>query len=136
MAAFFFLLAIVGGIVVGDLVWENTTAGEVRVFNQTVTGYPDGWLLAMAAALGFLVGLLVVASVSSTKARRVRRRRLRSLERDLADRRIDSGREHARWLEESFGRDETAAHLGDPVERPSELSYEQAGRAVRLHDDP
>jgi hypothetical protein len=51
-ALFLFVLAVAGGVVVGDLMWENTRAAEVTVFGQPVTGYPQGWLLAMAATLG------------------------------------------------------------------------------------
>jgi hypothetical protein len=137
MAVFFLLLAITGGIVVGDLVWENTTAGEVTVFNQTVADYSQGWLLATAAALGFLVGLLLVASLSSTKARRARRRQLRSLRRgDLQDQGAESEREHASWLNESFGRPESAVDAGEPVEHQSEPLYEQTRRSARQYDDP
>ncbi|HET9291083.1 MAG TPA: hypothetical protein VFQ49_08370, partial [Actinomycetes bacterium] len=82
MAAFFFLLAIIGGALIGDLVWENTGAGEATVLGRTVDGYPQGWLLSAAAALGFVVALLLVASFSSTKARRARRRQLRAMKRD------------------------------------------------------
>ena len=40
MAAFFFLLAIAGGALVGDLVWENTDVGEVTVLDRTLVSYP------------------------------------------------------------------------------------------------
>ena len=108
MAAFFLLLAIIGGALVGDLVWENTTAGEVAVLDRTVTGYPQGWLLAATAALGFVVGLLLVASLNSTKARRARRRQYRSMRRgrqdhDIQDHDIELGREDASWLDERVG---------------------------------
>ena len=64
MAAFFlFVLAVAGGVVVADLVWENTTAGQITVFHHTVSGYPEGWLLAIAAGLGSVVALLLVATV-------------------------------------------------------------------------
>jgi hypothetical protein len=46
MAAFFLLLAMIGGALVGDLVWENTTAGEATVLGRTAVNYPQGWLLA------------------------------------------------------------------------------------------
>jgi hypothetical protein len=78
MAVFLFLLAVLGTVVVGDLVLENTAVGEVTVFNQAVTGHSEGILLAMAAALGFVVAMLLAASVASTAARRTRRGRLRS----------------------------------------------------------
>jgi hypothetical protein len=65
-ALFLFILAIVGGVVVGDLVWENNAVAEVSVFGRPVTDYSQGWLLAMAAMLGFVV-VLLVASVGATK---------------------------------------------------------------------
>lgn len=79
MAVFLFLVAIIGGVVVGDLVLENPAAGEVTVFNQPVNGYSQGSLLAVAATLGFVVAVLLVASVSSTRARRTRRKQLRNI---------------------------------------------------------
>jgi hypothetical protein len=104
MAALFLLLALIGGALVGDLVWENTSAGKVTVLDRTATTYPQGWLLGAAAAIGFVIALLLVASVSSTKARRNRRRELRSMKLD-GDRR-DPGFEpqDASWLEESSDR--------------------------------
>lgn len=135
MAAFFLFLAIIGGALVGDLVWENTTAGEVTVLDRTVAGYPQGWLLAAAAALGFVVGLLLVAAVSSTRARRARRRQLRSMKHHVEHEGIEPEGEHASWLDEAYGRHETAADAGEPLQRPSEPLYEQTRRAARLDDD-
>jgi hypothetical protein len=133
MAAFFLLLAILGGALVGDLVWENTTLGEATVLDRTLVSYPQGWLLAAAAALGFVVALLLVASVSSTKARRNRRRQLRSMKHRLDGEGVETELEHASWLDESFGRHE-AADTPEPLERPSEPLYEQT-RAARQHED-
>ena len=134
MAVFFFLLAIIGGALVGDLLWENTTAGDVTVLGRTVVDYPQGWLLAAAAALGFVVGLLLVASANSTKARRERRRQLRSLKRRPQPEGVEPELEHASWLDESYGRQETAADAGEPPRRQSEPLYEQT-RLARQHDD-
>jgi hypothetical protein len=135
MAAFLFLLAIIGGALVGDLVWENTTAGEVTVLDRTVTGYPQGWLLAAAAALGFVVGILLVASLSSTKARRNRRRQLRAMKRHPQRGGVEPELEHAGWLDESYGRQETAADAGEPPTPQAEPGYERSRRAIRQHDD-
>jgi len=108
MAAFFlFVLAVAGGVVVGDLVWENTTAAEVTVFGQPVTGYSQGWLLAMAAMLGFVVALLLVASVGATKGRRERRRQLRRLRRDRRHHRAEPAGGDTGVLDQWFGRDDT-----------------------------
>jgi hypothetical protein len=132
MAAFFLLLALLGGALVGDLVWENTGAGEVTVLDRTVTGYPQGWLLAAAAGLGFVVGLLLVASASSTKRRRARRRQLRSMSHQVEREGVEP--DHASWLDESFGRRETAADAGEPVPRHSEPLYEET-RRDRMRED-
>jgi hypothetical protein len=128
MAVFFFLLALIGGALVGDLVWENTGAGEATVLGRTVDGYPQGWLLSAAAALGFVVALLLVASVSSTKARRARRRRLRSLKRDPQPRDIEPERDYAGWLDESFGRGTGTADADPSSPRQPEPLYEQTRR--------
>jgi hypothetical protein len=136
MAAFFFLLAIAGGALVGDLVWENTDVGEVTVLDRTLVSYPQGWLLAGAAALGFVIALLLVASMSSTRGRRDRRRQVRSLKHQPQREAIEPEQEYANWLDESSGRDETAAGAGDPLGPPSEPLYERTRRATRQHDDP
>jgi hypothetical protein len=135
MAAFFLILAMLGGALVGDLVWENTTAGEATVLGRTAVNYPQGWLLAGAAALGFVVALLLVASVGSTKARRQRRRQLRSMRRRLEGEGTETELEHASWLDESFGRRDTAAAAdASPRSQPEPL-YEQTRLAARQRDD-
>jgi len=115
MAALFLVLAILGAVVVGDLVWENTTAGEVTVFDQPVAGFTAGGLLAMAAMLGFAVALLLVASVNSTKKRRARRKQLRTLRRAMRHRQPSLDRDDA-TLDELLDRD---AFVGKP-RRPAQ----------------
>ena len=132
MAAFFLLLALIGGALVGDLLWENTGAGQVTVLDRTAVSYPQGWLLAAAAAIGFVTALLLVVSVSSTKARRNRRRQLRALKRDQHDPGFEPHR--AGWLDERFDSRETAAGADRPSQRRSEPLYEQT-RQAHLHDD-
>jgi hypothetical protein len=162
MAAFLlFVLAVAGGVVVADLVWENTAAGQVTVFHHTAGGYPVGWLLAAAAGLGCVVALLLVASVSSTKGRRLRRRQLGRPRRGRERQAVAPKPDHARLLDEFFGPEEPSSHLGGPaspadletegrehraddrqrrvtderVEYPPEPLYEQARRAAGLRHD-
>ena len=135
MAAFFLVLAILGGALIGDLVWENTAAGEVTLLGRTAVSYPQGWWLSGAAALGFVVALLLVASVSSTKARRARRRQFRSMKRTLQHEGIESEEEYAKWLDESFGRREGAADSREPLTPQSEPLYEQTRRAAGLREE-
>jgi hypothetical protein len=162
MAAFvLFVLAVTGAAVMADLVWENTAAGQVTVFHQTVGGYPEGWLLAIAAGLGFVVALLLVASVNSTKRRRARRQQLRRLRQGLMDQVAASEPDHTRLLDAFFGPEEPSGHLDGPArpvdlpgerpesraddhqrwvtpqpnQHPAEPLYEQARRAAGLHQD-
>jgi hypothetical protein len=118
MAAFvLFVLAVAGGVVVADLVWENPTTGQVMVFGQTVGGHPEGWLLAIAAGLGFVVALLLVASVNSTKRRRARRKQLRGLRRGPEHQVVAPEVDHARLLDAFFGPEEPSRQLGGPARR-------------------
>ncbi len=105
-ALFLFVLAVAGAVVVADLVWENPTAAEVIVFGQPVTGYPQGWLLAMAATLRFVVAMLLVASVGATKGRRKRRRQLRRLRRERRQHRGEPEAQDTSVLDQWFGRDD------------------------------
>jgi hypothetical protein len=119
MAVVLYLVAIIGGVVVGDLVLENPTAGEVTVFNQPVSGYTEGTLLAMAAALGFVVAVLV-ASMNSTTRRRARRKQHRAISAGTQPQTTEpeQEQEQASLLEEFFRRQET---LGEPAQ-PDELA--------------
>jgi hypothetical protein len=158
MAALFLLLATVGGVVVGDLVLENTSVDDITVFNHTIHGVSEG-LLAVAAALGLVVGLLVVSSAGTTRTRRARRKRLRAAERNLNPQVAKLQRDNARLRRELARRDRPARpHLGEPaapadpgstpwagatrdpeaavpsrpLERHPEPLYEEARRAARL----
>jgi hypothetical protein len=133
MAAFvLFVLAVAGAAVVADLVWENAAAGQVAVLHLTVTGYPEGWLLAVAAGLGFVVALLLVASVNSTKGRRLRRKQLGRLRRGLQHEAVAPKPDQARLLDEFFGPEELSRHLGGPA-RPADLETEGRGRRPDDH---
>jgi hypothetical protein len=162
MAAFvLFVVAVAGGVVVADLIWENTTAGQITVFHHTVSGYPEGWLLAIAAGLGVVVAFLLVASVNSTKSRRARREQLRRLRHGGKGELAAPEPDRARLMDAFFGPEEPSRHPGDPprpvdrwverpesrvddhqdwvtgerVEYPPEPLYEQARRAAGRHQD-
>lgn len=162
MAALFLLLAIVGGIVVGDLVLENAAADDITILNHPISGVSEGVLLAMAAALGVVVGLLVVASASTTRTRRVRRKQLRAAGHDLNRQMAELQRENAKLREELASRDQRLRHRGEvaspdhlgstswvgatathgvtvvsqPAQRHPEPLYEEAKRAARLRSHP
>jgi hypothetical protein len=133
MAAFLlFVLAVAGGVVVANLVWENTTVGQITVFDHSVSGYPEGWLLAIAAGLGFVVALLLVASVNSTKGRRARRKQLGRLRRGLGHQAVAPKPDHARLLDEFFGPAEPSRDLGG-VARPADRRIEGPERRADDH---
>jgi hypothetical protein len=141
VAAFLlFVLAVGGSVLVADLVMENTALGQVTVFQQTFVSYPQGWLLAVAAGLGFAVAMLLVASVSATRAHAHRRRPVR---RGLGYQVVEREPDHDRLLDEFFGPDETPRHPGRPA-RPAHLRaehhpepvYDQSRRVARLHAAP
>ena len=140
MAVLLFLLAIAAGVLVGDLVLENTAAGTVTVLDRSFTGYSQGQLLAAVAALGFVVGVLVVGSLSLRRARRVRRRELRRAERDLTADVAELERENQSLRDELARRASPSRRAGmgamppdpAPANRPPEPVYEQARRAARL----
>ena len=160
MAVLLLLLALIGAVLVGDLVVEDTAAGGVTALQHSITGYSEGQLLAMAAALGFVLGLLVVESVKMRRPRRARRRQLRTAERDLTAQLAELGRDNASLRQELAHRDRplarpaeaaTPGELGSawtasvaerqagvlrmPVDGPAEPVYEQARRAAHLRSD-
>jgi uncharacterized membrane protein YciS (DUF1049 family) len=160
MAVLLFLLAIAGGVLVGDLVLENTAAGSVTVLDRTFTGYSQGQLLAVVAAVGFMVGVLAVGSVSLRRSRRVRRRELRRAERDLTADVAELERENDDLQKELARRSQLLRHPGvgtrpadsapgstthpgerrartysAPPDRDPEPVYEEARRVARLRSD-
>jgi uncharacterized membrane protein YccC len=149
MAALLLVLALVGAVVVGDLVMENTATGTITVLDHPVTGYSHGLLLAMAAALGFVVGLLVVGSVSLRRSRRARRKQLRTAERELRGQLLELGDENTRLREELAGRrvagvasaagldaPATAGRVPPPLaDSREEPVYAEARRVARLRSD-
>jgi hypothetical protein len=160
MAVLLFLLAVIGGGVAGDLVLENTAGGKVSVLNQTVTGHTQGTLLALAAGLGLVVGLLLVASMGMTKRRRARRKQLRSIRAGMQHPVANPDGEQARLPYRLSHLQETGGELGERA-RPANLGgerwmdqpdsrrvapepashhpqphHDQTRRAVHLREDP
>ena len=140
MAVLLLLLAVAGGALVGDLVLENTAPGTVTVLDRSFTGFSQGQLLAAVAAVGFVVGVLLVAALGLRRSRRVRRRELRQAEHDLTAEVDELERENRALRDELARRDRqprrpVAAPL--PADRPPEPVYEEARRVARLRgSDP
>ena len=150
MAALLLLLAILGASVVADLVVENTGSGVITVLHHPITGDRDGLLLAMAAVIGLVIGLLLAGSLRWRRTRRVRRRRLRVAERELRGQLLDLEGENTRLREELARRDSAARRVAGVaaaagLEAPAaagtvrplladqaEPIYEQTRRVARL----
>jgi hypothetical protein len=151
MAALFLLLVIAGTAVVADLVLENTGTGTITVLHHPITGYHDGLLLAVAAALGLVIGLLVIGSLSLRRTRRARRKQLRRAEYELRGQLLELEHENIRLRKELARRDSAARRLarvaatGDPdppvaarrtpsppADQQVEPIYEEARRVARL----
>jgi hypothetical protein len=115
MAGLLLLVAALGGVLVADLVLENPSAWEVIVVNQLVSGSRQGVLLAMTAALGFVVALLLVASASSTQRRRARRTQLRPIRAGRQRQAAAPAWEQPGLLDGWFGCQVTVGDLGQPV---------------------
>jgi uncharacterized membrane protein len=139
MAVFLFLMAAIGVVVVvvvvvvGDLVLENPSAGEVTVFNQPVSGYSQGMLLAMAAILGFVVAVLLVASMTSTRARPARRKQLRAVRSGRQRQGAAPQPEQASLLDEWFGRHLPSATSASQPYEPRRSTSCRAVERIRQH---
>jgi uncharacterized membrane-anchored protein YhcB (DUF1043 family) len=65
----------------------------------------------VAAAIGLVVGLLVVGSLSTRRTRRARRRQLRRAEQELSGQVLELERENSRLRDELTRRDSAARRL-------------------------
>jgi hypothetical protein len=139
MAVLLFLLAIAGGVLVGDLVLENTAGASVTVLDRSFTGFSEGQLLAAVAALGFVVGLLAVGSVSLRRGRRVRRRELRRAERDLTAEVAELEQENGRLRDELVRRLQASRRPGagaTPADLPAGPAASGGERRARAYAAP
>ena len=111
MAVLFLLLAVLVGIVIGDAVLENSTAATVTLFDRSFDQLSFGELLAVFAGLGFLLAVFLSLAFGSSRARRTRRRELRSARRDAESRVDELLHENAR-LRDELARTGRVGHLG------------------------
>jgi hypothetical protein len=95
MAAILLVLAVLGLVVLGDAVIENTAGTDLSLFGQHISGLTTGGMLALAAALGALTTCLLLLTFAASNRRRGRRKELRSGQHDLEDRIADLERENS-----------------------------------------
>jgi len=140
MAALFLLLAVLVGVVLGDAVLENTTASTVTLFDRSFDQLNDGQFMLVFAGLGFLLALFLFLAFGSRKARRTRRRELRSARRDAESRVEELEHENARLHDElaragRVGRlDEQTVATTPPVERPAGPPQPTSRHTERIDD--
>ena len=113
---------------IGDLVWENTAAGEVTVLGRTAVSHPRAGCCQGRRRSALSSPLLLVASMSPTKARRARRRQLRSRSTPRAMK-ASSRRRSTRsgWTSPLAGR-EGVADARESLKPQPEPLYEQSRR--------
>jgi len=127
MAAFFLLLTILVGVVLGDALVENDGASVFTVFGQTTGRFNQGQLLLVFAGLGFLFALLLGLSLASTRRRRTRRKERRGGRRELGERITELERDNARLRDDLSQRDDALAG------REAELAHRD--RQLALKDE-
>jgi hypothetical protein len=121
MSVVLLILAVLGAVVVVNVVLENTAPMTVTLFGQELTGLNDGEWLAVAAGLGFLVMLLLSLAVAVSGRRRARRHDLRGTD-DLADRVADLEREN-------YSLRQSLTPAADTAQRePAQMSGENKNR--------
>jgi F0F1-type ATP synthase membrane subunit b/b' len=103
MAVFFLLLAFLLVVVVGAAGLENTDPSSATLFDRSFSQLSEGQLLVLAAALGFLVALFLFLAFGASRARRSRRKELKSRRRDAEGRVDELERENARLEQELTG---------------------------------
>ncbi len=144
MAAFFLVLAVVVGVVIGDAVIANTTASNLDLFDRTITGFTQGQLLVIAAGAGFLFAIFLFLAFGSSKNRRRRRRERRArvdeLERENAGLRdgVDRDRRTTRLdgMAEGENTTETQGSRRIFPRRPDSLEERAARAEARNPNEP
>ncbi len=131
MAAFFLVLAVVVGVVIGDAVIANTSASNLQLFDQTITGFTQGQLLVIAACAGVLFAAFLFLAFTSSKNRRIRRRERRDAHRDMAGRIGELERENA-GLREGVDRDRRTGRL-DGMAEGDDTHETQMSRRIFPH---
>jgi hypothetical protein len=135
MAAFFLLLAVLLGVVLGDALVENDGTGSLTLFGQTTERFNEGQLLLVFAGLGVLFALLLVLSVASTRRRRTRRREVRSDRREQGERIAELERDNARLQDDLTRRDEAlAGREAELAHRDRQLALKDEELARREHE--
>src|SRR5215218_4857702 len=96
MAILFLLLAFLVVVLLAAAGLENTDPSTATLFDRSFGQLSEGQLLVLAAALGFLVAVLLFLAFGASRTRRSRRKELKSRRRDAEGRVDELERENAR----------------------------------------
>lgn len=129
MAAFFLVLAVIVGVVIGDAVIANSSAVSIQLFDQTISRFTQGQLLVIAAGAGFVFAALLFLAWGWSKNRRLRRRERREVRRDMEGRIGELERENA-GLRDEADRDHRTSRLGEMADGESTGETTQVSRRV------
>jgi hypothetical protein len=129
MAAFFLVLAVIVGVVIGDAVVANTSAASIQLFDRAITSFTQGQLLVIAAGAGFVFASLLFLAWGSSKNRRLRRKERREVRRGMEGRIGELEKENAS-LRDEVDRDRRTSRLGEMVDGESTGETTQASRRV------
>jgi hypothetical protein len=123
MAAFFLVLAVIVGVVIGDAVVANTAAGSIQLFDQTITRFTQGQLMAIAAGAGFIFAVLLFLTFTAGRSGRARRKERRLARRELEGRLGELEQENSD-LRDGVDRDRRTNRLNDMGTQASEDTRE------------
>ena len=96
MAILFLLLAFLVVVLLAAAGLENTDPSTATLFDRSFGQLSEGQLLVLAAALGFLVAVLLFLAFGASRTRRSRRKELKTRRRDAEGRVDELERENAR----------------------------------------
>ena len=130
MAVLFLVLALLGAVVIGAVGLENTTASSATLFDRSFGQLTDGQLLVVFAGLGFLVAVFLFLAFGASRARRSRRKELKSRRRDAEGRVDELERENSRLSQELT----TAREELESVERSRTDAVAERDRAEATAD--
>jgi hypothetical protein len=115
MAVLLLVLLALAGLIVGDAIVENTSTATVTLAGQEMGGLTMGGWLTAFAVLGFLSAYVFLGMLAAARRNRVRRRAIRSSEREMADRVAQLERENTALREHTVDDEDSLPHRQPPV---------------------
>src|SRR5262245_47640950 len=136
MAILLLILLALAGVVVGDAIVENTSTTTITIAGQELGGLTLGGWLTVFAALGFISAYFLLGMLASARRSQVRRRAVRSSEREMAQRVAELERENTALKEHTPDGDDlprrgTGVRDDTLVDQPKHRSMPRDGEEWR-----